>query len=172
MQILTPVQDPNASHTKLCAVNPYAEEAFQQCQPFLMLVHSPEASHAKSLCLYRFPTIQIIPYAGETSNSSDSSLCGCRIPMLHMQILALVQVPKNSNNCLRLCRFPKIQTIACAKAGFRQFTRKSLCLYRFPMLHTHILTLVQVPENSDDSLRLGSLPTILKIPYMTKINSV
>ncbi|MBW0514777.1 hypothetical protein O181_054492 [Austropuccinia psidii MF-1] len=62
-QILTPVQDPDASHAKPFAVNPYAVAAFQQCQ-LLMPVQAPDASHAKSLCLYRFLTIQIIAYTG------------------------------------------------------------------------------------------------------------
>ncbi|MBW0483692.1 hypothetical protein O181_023407 [Austropuccinia psidii MF-1] len=67
MQILTPFQDPNASHAKPCAANTYAREAFQQCQKFFTPVQAPNVSHTKSLGLYRFPTIQIIPYAGEAS---------------------------------------------------------------------------------------------------------
>ncbi|MBW0484278.1 hypothetical protein O181_023993 [Austropuccinia psidii MF-1] len=106
------------------------------------------------------------------------------------EILTPVQVPNNLNNCLRwgslataptlpyvgagaqrftrksLClfRFPTIQTIPYAGVGFQCFKRKSLGLYRFPTLHTLILTIVQVPNNSDDSLHRGSLPTIFKIP--------
>ncbi|MBW0500293.1 hypothetical protein O181_040008 [Austropuccinia psidii MF-1] len=49
------------------AVTPYAGAAFWQCQQFLIPFQAPNASHAKSLCLYRFPTIQIIPYAAEAS---------------------------------------------------------------------------------------------------------
>ncbi|MBW0557604.1 hypothetical protein O181_097319 [Austropuccinia psidii MF-1] len=56
------VQDPNTSHAKPCAVNPNAKEAFWQCQQVLMPFQAPDGSHAKSLRLYRFPTIQIIPY--------------------------------------------------------------------------------------------------------------
>ncbi|MBW0530559.1 hypothetical protein O181_070274 [Austropuccinia psidii MF-1] len=66
-QILTPVQDPNSSHEKLSTVNTYARAAFRQCQQFLTPVKDPDASHAKPLHLYRFPTIQIIPYTGEAS---------------------------------------------------------------------------------------------------------
>ncbi|MBW0471418.1 hypothetical protein O181_011133 [Austropuccinia psidii MF-1] len=83
-QILTPVQDPNTSHAKPCAVNPYTGSSSQQCQ-------HPE--------------------------NSDISLCQCRLPTLHIQILTL-------------CRFPTIQAIPYAGAGFQQFTHKFLCLYR------------------------------------------
>ncbi|MBW0487746.1 hypothetical protein O181_027461 [Austropuccinia psidii MF-1] len=121
-QILTPVQDPDASHAKPCAVNPYAREAFHQCQQFLTPVQPLKASHTKSLRLYRFPTIQIISYDGHPRNSSDTSLCRCRHPALHMQILTLVQVPTNSNNYLRQGRPLKI--------------------------HMQILMLVQVPNPS------------------------
>ncbi|MBW0519817.1 hypothetical protein O181_059532 [Austropuccinia psidii MF-1] len=62
-EFLMPVQDPDALHAKPCAVNPYAGAAFQQSQKFLMLAQAPNASNAKSLCLYRLPTIHIIPYA-------------------------------------------------------------------------------------------------------------
>ncbi|MBW0492045.1 hypothetical protein O181_031760 [Austropuccinia psidii MF-1] len=79
-QILTPVQDPDTSHTKPCTVNPYAGEAFQKLRHFLMRVQDPNTSRANpyswagsqsfmctSLHLYRFPTIQTIPYAWEAS---------------------------------------------------------------------------------------------------------
>ncbi|MBW0508228.1 hypothetical protein O181_047943 [Austropuccinia psidii MF-1] len=80
MQILTPVQDPNASHSKPCALHPYAGAASQQCKQFLTLFQAPDSSHSNpytctgsqhftrtSLCLCRFPTIQTIPYAWEAS---------------------------------------------------------------------------------------------------------
>ncbi|MBW0555145.1 hypothetical protein O181_094860 [Austropuccinia psidii MF-1] len=112
------------------------------------------------------------------------------------KFLTLVQAPDNSNNCLRqgslataltlayggagtqhftpkssrLCRFPTIQKIA--GAGFQQFTCKFLRLYRFLTLHRHILTLEQVPNISDHSLHLGSLPTILKIICTANNNTV
>ncbi|MBW0522710.1 hypothetical protein O181_062425 [Austropuccinia psidii MF-1] len=121
-QILMPVQDPNASHAKLCAENLHSGEAFQKYQHFLTPVQAPNASQVKSLCLYRFPTIQIIAYAGAALHSSNTLLCGCRFPALHMQILMLVQVPNNSKNCLRQGRLPTI--------------------------HTQTLTLVQVPNAS------------------------
>ncbi|MBW0487409.1 hypothetical protein O181_027124 [Austropuccinia psidii MF-1] len=57
-QILMPVQDPNTLHAKPCT-----GEAFQQCQQFPTPVQAPNASHTKSLRLYRLPTIQIIAYA-------------------------------------------------------------------------------------------------------------
>ncbi|MBW0502288.1 hypothetical protein O181_042003 [Austropuccinia psidii MF-1] len=120
MQIHIPVQDPDASHAKPCAVNPYAGAAFQQCQQFLTAVQAPSSCTGSLHCgsLLTAPTL---PYAGSRSQC---------------------------------------------------FTCKSLCLYRFPKLHTHILTFLQVPNNSDHSLRLGSLPKMLKISYTTNINSV
>ncbi|MBW0498773.1 hypothetical protein O181_038488 [Austropuccinia psidii MF-1] len=76
-QILMPVQDPNASHAKPCAVNPYAREASQQFQQFLRLFQAPNSSHAnpyasagfrhfthKSLRRGSVPTILKIAYAG------------------------------------------------------------------------------------------------------------
>ncbi|MBW0584338.1 hypothetical protein O181_124053 [Austropuccinia psidii MF-1] len=94
-QILMPVQDHNASHANNCAVNPYSGEAFRKCKQFLTPVQAPNVSQAKSLCLYRSPTIQIIAYAGAALDSSNTCLWGCRHPALHMQILTLVQVPNN-----------------------------------------------------------------------------
>ncbi|MBW0554790.1 hypothetical protein O181_094505 [Austropuccinia psidii MF-1] len=139
MQVLTPVEDPNASHAKRCAApntshaNPYACTASQQFKQLPMLGSLPTA-----------PTL---PYA---SAGSQCFIC----------------------KSLCLCRFPTIQKIPYAGAGFQKFTHKSLSLYRFPTLHTHILMLVQVLNNLDNSLRLGSLPTILKIYYTTKINNM
>ncbi|MBW0522359.1 hypothetical protein O181_062074 [Austropuccinia psidii MF-1] len=63
MQILTPVQDPDMLHAKPCAGNPYAGAAFPQCQPFLIPIQAPNASHTKSLHVYRLPKSQIIAYA-------------------------------------------------------------------------------------------------------------
>ncbi|MBW0489590.1 hypothetical protein O181_029305 [Austropuccinia psidii MF-1] len=44
MQILTPVQDPNASHARPCAVNPYTREASEKFQQLLRLLQAPKAS--------------------------------------------------------------------------------------------------------------------------------
>ncbi|MBW0575188.1 hypothetical protein O181_114903 [Austropuccinia psidii MF-1] len=154
-----PVQDPDALHAKPCAVNPYSGAALQQCQKFLTPVQAPKASHAKSLRLYRLQTIQTIAYAREASRQRQHFL-------MH------VQAPNASPKSLCLCRFSTIKRIPYAWVAFQQFTCKSLCLYRFLTLHMHILTLVQVPNISDHSLHLGSLPKILKILCTTKINSV
>ncbi|MBW0573406.1 hypothetical protein O181_113121 [Austropuccinia psidii MF-1] len=126
---------------------------------FLVLFQDPNTSHAnpyacpgsrictcKSLPFYRFLTIQATPSSGKAPDISDNSLRRCRLPTLHTQIFMLVQVPNNLNN--------------------------SSCRCRLSMLHTQILTPVQVPNNSDNSLCRGSLPTIQKIPYTTKINSM
>ncbi|MBW0490848.1 hypothetical protein O181_030563 [Austropuccinia psidii MF-1] len=69
------VQAPNASHP-----NPYACAGSQQFKKLLMPGHASQNSHATpyactgsqcctrpSLCLYRFPTFQTIPYAWEVS---------------------------------------------------------------------------------------------------------
>ncbi|MBW0580214.1 hypothetical protein O181_119929 [Austropuccinia psidii MF-1] len=154
-----PVQDPDALYAKPCAVNPYAGAAFQQCQKFLTPFQAPKSSYAKSLCLYRLPKIQIIAYAREASRQRQ-------------HFLMQVQAPDASPKSLCLCRFSTIQRISYARAAFQQFTRKSLHLYRFLTLHTHILMLVQVPNISDHSLHLGSLPKNLKILCTTKINSL
>ncbi|MBW0518737.1 hypothetical protein O181_058452 [Austropuccinia psidii MF-1] len=59
---------------------------------------------------------------GQPPDSSETSLCRRRLPMLHTQILTLLQVPDNSKNCLHQGRLPTI--------------------------HTQILMLVQVPNAS------------------------
>ncbi|MBW0572987.1 hypothetical protein O181_112702 [Austropuccinia psidii MF-1] len=51
----------------------------------------------------------------EVSNTSKNCLSQARLPMLHTQIITLVQAPKNSNNSLRLPR----KSLRCA--GSRQF---------------------------------------------------
>ncbi|MBW0512309.1 hypothetical protein O181_052024 [Austropuccinia psidii MF-1] len=155
MQILTPVQDPNALHTK-----PYAGAAFRQCQQFLTPVQASNASHAKSLHVYRLPAIQIISHAREALQQLQHFLMRVQAPNAsHLNPYAcagsqkfrkLLMPGKASNNS---------QANPDACTGSQRFTRKTL-------------TLVQVPDNSDHSLCLGSLPTILKIPHTTKINSV
>ncbi|MBW0486201.1 hypothetical protein O181_025916 [Austropuccinia psidii MF-1] len=93
------------------------------------------------------PTIPTLPYAGAGfQRFTWKSLHWCRLLRLHTQILMAGKPPDNSKNPLLQCRLS--------------------------MLHMQILTLVQVPNSSDNSLRQGSLPTILKIPYSTKINSL
>ncbi|MBW0493513.1 hypothetical protein O181_033228 [Austropuccinia psidii MF-1] len=127
-QILVLFQDANTSHT-----TPYACSGSRLCT-------------RKSLCLYRFPTIQATPSAGKAPINSNNSLHWCRLPMPHTQILMLVKVPDNSDNFL-----PKLS---------------------LSKLHTQILIPVQVPDNSDNSLCWGSLLTIQKIPYTTKSDSM
>ncbi|MBW0550840.1 hypothetical protein O181_090555 [Austropuccinia psidii MF-1] len=90
-----------------------------------------------------------------------------------------VQAPDNSNNCLRQGSLATAPILAYGGAGTQRFTPKSLCLCRFPTAQkiayareglqqfTHkslrqqftgkLLMLVQVPDNSDHSLCLGSL---------------
>ncbi|MBW0504812.1 hypothetical protein O181_044527 [Austropuccinia psidii MF-1] len=77
-QILTPVQHPNASHA-----NPYA-------------------------CTGSQPFKQLLTPGKGSENSKNNALCLSRYPNLHMQILTLVQVPKNSNNPLCQCRLPTV----------------------------------------------------------------
>ncbi|MBW0468240.1 hypothetical protein O181_007955 [Austropuccinia psidii MF-1] len=109
-----------------------------------MLVQAPNASHTNPYACTSSQKFKQLHMLGQPPNNSDTSLCRCRLLMLHTQIL-------------KLCRFPTIQRTTYACAGFQQFTCKSLCSYRFPTLHMHILLLVQVPDNSDNSLSLGSL---------------
>ncbi|MBW0561885.1 hypothetical protein O181_101600 [Austropuccinia psidii MF-1] len=132
-QILTPNQDPDASHVKPCA-----GAASQKCQQFLMLVQAPNTSHTN-------------PYA----------CTGSQIFKLHTggSLLTIPTLPYTGagfqcfiHKSLLLYRFLKIQRIPYSSAGFHHFTHKYLLFYRFPMLHTHILTLVQAPDNSDSSL--------------------
>ncbi|MBW0519885.1 hypothetical protein O181_059600 [Austropuccinia psidii MF-1] len=99
-QFLMPVQAPDASHTKslhfyrfpTIQIIPYACAASQQLQHFLMWVQAPNASHANpyactvfqiftrtSLHLYRFPTIQTIPYAWEASQQFQKFLTQARL---------------------------------------------------------------------------------------------
>ncbi|MBW0500361.1 hypothetical protein O181_040076 [Austropuccinia psidii MF-1] len=136
-QILTPVQDPDASNAKPCAVNPYARAAFRQCQQFLMPVQAPDASHTKSLCLYRMLTIQIIPYAGAASrqlrhflmwvqapNASHTNPYNCAGSQQSKQLLRQGQASDNSQP----------NTYPCT--GSQCFARTSLCLYRFLGIQT------------------------------------
>ncbi|MBW0557654.1 hypothetical protein O181_097369 [Austropuccinia psidii MF-1] len=70
-QILMPVQNPDSVHA-----NPYACTGSQKFKPLLLRGEAPKTPAipsagagsqrftCKSLCLYRFPTIQTIPCAG------------------------------------------------------------------------------------------------------------
>ncbi|MBW0495649.1 hypothetical protein O181_035364 [Austropuccinia psidii MF-1] len=106
------IQDPNTSHTKPCAVNPYAGAASRQCQQFLMLVQDPNASHANPYAFTSSQKFKQLPMPGKPPDNSDTSLCQCSLSTRHTQILTL-------------CRFRKIQTIPYSSAGFQQFSRKS-----------------------------------------------
>ncbi|MBW0483127.1 hypothetical protein O181_022842 [Austropuccinia psidii MF-1] len=132
----------------------------------------------KSLCLSRIPTLcmqsialEILTPAQPPDNANNSSHLS-RLMMLHTQILMIVQAPKNSNNSLCRGSLRTTPKLPYAGGGSQCFTHKSLCFYRFPTLHMHIFMLLEVPNSSGNPLSLGSLPTILKIPHMTKINSM
>ncbi|MBW0462273.1 hypothetical protein O181_001988 [Austropuccinia psidii MF-1] len=109
MQILIPVQVPNTSHAKPCAVNAYAREAYQQFKQSPLLAQAPNASHAKPYTCTNAQQFKQIPILGKPPDNSDTSLCQCRLLMLHTQILTL-------------CRFSKVQTIPHSCAGFQKFT--------------------------------------------------
>ncbi|MBW0480321.1 hypothetical protein O181_020036 [Austropuccinia psidii MF-1] len=136
-QILILVQDPNASHAKPCAVNPYARAAFPQYQKFLTPVQAPNASHAKYLCLYMFPTIQIIPYARVASKQLQNFLMQVQAPNAShanpyactgcRQFKQLLTPGKASNNS-------HANPYACTAS--QRFTCTSLCLYRFLAVQT------------------------------------
>ncbi|MBW0544832.1 hypothetical protein O181_084547 [Austropuccinia psidii MF-1] len=114
-------------------------------------VQDPNASHAKPCT--------VNPYTGAASQQCQQCLMLVQAPNASHANPYVVQVPDNSNSSLRLCRLPTIKT-------------QILTLVQFPTLHMHILMPVQVHNNSDNFLRLGSLLKILKIHYTTKINSV
>ncbi|MBW0541267.1 hypothetical protein O181_080982 [Austropuccinia psidii MF-1] len=125
-----------------------------------MPVQAPDASHTESLRLYKFPTIQMMACAGAALQQLQHFL---------MRVQAPNASHANPYACAGSQQFKQLLTPGQA---FGKLTSKSLPFYRFPKLHTHILTLVQVTTNSDHSLHLGSHPTVLTIPYTTKINSV
>ncbi|MBW0513144.1 hypothetical protein O181_052859 [Austropuccinia psidii MF-1] len=50
-------------------------------------------------------TSQTDPYVVQVPNNLKVSLGRCWRPIVHRQILTLVQVPNNSSNSLPLCRF-------------------------------------------------------------------
>ncbi|MBW0567347.1 hypothetical protein O181_107062 [Austropuccinia psidii MF-1] len=108
-----------------------------------------------------------------------------RIPTRHTQNLTPVQGRDNSNNCLRQGSLVTAPTLPYAGAGSQQFKKlltpgqdsdnsnaNPYTCTGFQCFTRKILTLVQVPNISDHSFCLGSLPTILKMPYTTKINIV
>ncbi|MBW0484204.1 hypothetical protein O181_023919 [Austropuccinia psidii MF-1] len=136
-QILTPVQDPDASHAKPCAVDPYSREAFQQCQQFLTPFQAPNLSHTKSLCLYRFPTIEIIAYRRAAPGQLRHFL---------MQVQAPSASHTNPYACSGSLQFEQFPTPGQAsdnshanpytRTGSQSFTRTSLRLYRFPAIQS------------------------------------
>ncbi|MBW0582804.1 hypothetical protein O181_122519 [Austropuccinia psidii MF-1] len=102
-----------------------------------------------------------------------------RIPMLHMQILTLGRFPilqtiayaregcrRFTHKSLRLYKLPTIQTTPDAShtnpyvGQVPENLKVSLCRCWLLIIHTRILTLVQVPNNSNNSLRRGRLPKI------------
>ncbi|MBW0506080.1 hypothetical protein O181_045795 [Austropuccinia psidii MF-1] len=72
--------------------------AFPGSQPFTR----------KSLGLYKFSTIQTTPYAGAASQKLQHFLMLVQAPDASHATPYVVQVPKDSNNSLRLCRLAKI----------------------------------------------------------------
>ncbi|MBW0589760.1 hypothetical protein O181_129475 [Austropuccinia psidii MF-1] len=118
---------------------------------FVALVQDANASHAN-------------PYACAGSDNANSSLFLCVLVTLHMQIITLVQAPKNSKNSLRRCRLPippQIPYILQVPNNLTVFLRPC----RHPIVDTQILTLVKAPNNSSNSLHLCRFPTMLQIPY-------
>ncbi|MBW0528729.1 hypothetical protein O181_068444 [Austropuccinia psidii MF-1] len=104
---------------------------------------------------------------------AHESLRFSRIPTLHMQIitpvldpdsvhtnpytctgsqqfkplLPLGQAPDNSNNSLRWCRLPTLQTQILTLVQVPNNSKNSLCLCRLSMLQMQILMLVEVTDN-------------------------
>ncbi|MBW0568102.1 hypothetical protein O181_107817 [Austropuccinia psidii MF-1] len=128
--ILTPVQDPDNSHT-----NPYPCEGSKNAK--------------NSLCLYRLPTIDMPIYMlVKVANNADNFLRLCRLPTIHLPILTLVKVPHNAAIFLCLCRIPTIHTPILMLVKVPHNAENFLCLCRIPTIHTPILTPVQAPNNS------------------------
>ncbi|MBW0475483.1 hypothetical protein O181_015198 [Austropuccinia psidii MF-1] len=74
MKILTPVQDPNASNTKPCAVNPYDGAATQKCQQFLMLFQGPNASNTHPYACTGSQQFRQFLMPGKPPDNSKNSL--------------------------------------------------------------------------------------------------
>ncbi|MBW0550295.1 hypothetical protein O181_090010 [Austropuccinia psidii MF-1] len=97
------VQDPDYSHT-----NPYDCAGFQYFKQLLMPGKAANATHANHytctnsqkfkqlLTLGKaFDNSHANPYACAGSDNAKNSLCRCRLPTIHTQILTLVQFPDN-----------------------------------------------------------------------------
>ncbi|MBW0552871.1 hypothetical protein O181_092586 [Austropuccinia psidii MF-1] len=91
MQILTPIQDPDASQLK-----PYAGEASQKFQQLLMLVQAPNTSNTNPYACTGSQIFKLLT-PGQPPKNSNTSLCQCRLMTLHIQILMLVQAPNASH---------------------------------------------------------------------------
>ncbi|MBW0528883.1 hypothetical protein O181_068598 [Austropuccinia psidii MF-1] len=77
-----PVQASDNSHP-----NPDACAGSRQFKQFLTPGKASNKSHAN-------------PYTCAGSDNAKNSLCLCRLPTIHTQILTLVKVPNNSNNSI------------------------------------------------------------------------
>ncbi|MBW0566044.1 hypothetical protein O181_105759 [Austropuccinia psidii MF-1] len=108
MQILIPVQDPNASHAKPCTVNPYTGAALQKLQHFLMRVQAPNASHANPYACAGSQQFKKLLTPGKASDNTHANPYAC-IGSQHFTCTSL-----------RLYRFPTVQTIPYAWAASRQ----------------------------------------------------
>ncbi|MBW0506742.1 hypothetical protein O181_046457 [Austropuccinia psidii MF-1] len=108
-QILMPVHDPDASHTKPCTVNPYARAAFPQCQQFLTPVQAPNASHENHYAWAGSQQFKQLLMPGQASNNSHTNPNTC------------TGSQSFTHTSLHLYMFPTIQTIPYAWAASRKF---------------------------------------------------
>ncbi|MBW0531493.1 hypothetical protein O181_071208 [Austropuccinia psidii MF-1] len=105
-QILTPVQDPNASHAKPCTINPYAGAAFQKYQKI------PYACPGSQCFTCKIRTLVQVPHISKDSPPWGSLPKAWTIPYVGAGFQHFTR------KSLRLGRFPKIQTISYAREGF------------------------------------------------------
>ncbi|MBW0467340.1 hypothetical protein O181_007055 [Austropuccinia psidii MF-1] len=113
-----------------------------------MPVQDPSSVHANPYACTGSQKFKQLLTPGKPPDNSKTSLCWCRLPTVHVQILRLVQVPNNSNNSLCWCRLSMIHTQTLTLVKVPDNSKNSLHGCRLSMLHTKILMLVQVPNSS------------------------
>ncbi|MBW0475078.1 hypothetical protein O181_014793 [Austropuccinia psidii MF-1] len=96
-----------------------------------------DASHSKSLALYRFPTIQIIPYARAASQQLQHFLMRVQAPKAsHSNPYAWAGSQKFKHFLTPGKASNNSHVNPYAWKGSQSFTLTSLCLYRFPTIQT------------------------------------
>ncbi|MBW0530851.1 hypothetical protein O181_070566 [Austropuccinia psidii MF-1] len=109
------VQDADASHANpyACAGSDNAKSSLRLCG--LPTLHTQIITLVQALDNLKKPPTAVqapdnshgIPYVLQVPDNLTVFLRRCRHPIVDMRMLMLVQVPNNSSNSLRLCRFKK-----------------------------------------------------------------